>query len=150
MKCCPYCKSAYGMIDQLTGPVCCSTCYAEGKHLAYSADNAQEVGASERSEGGQGANARLSMNKHEAAWLCLRVVGLGAGLYALTYLPVFFHAGWVVVNGLFGISRLIGFSSAATPSGLWTAALKGIFVVAVAAYLLFRGKALHRILMNEA
>ncbi len=88
------------------------------------------------------------MTKHEAAWLALRVSGLALALSSIQHIAAVGYFIWLFFSGGFrdvegSISDRISLQ-ASLPQFIY-----GVVVLAAAYYLLFRGEALHRLIMKE-
>lgn len=88
------------------------------------------------------------MNKHEAGWLALRVSGLVLALSAVQHIAAIVYFVWLFFAGGFrdvqgSVTDRISLQ-ASLPQFIY-----GVVVLAVAYYLLFRGEALHRLIMKE-
>ncbi len=88
------------------------------------------------------------MTKHEAAWLSIRVTGLVVGLSGVKQFSMFFYLVWMVITGEMreiktNVSAQLAFNTS------WPIALGGAITLVVAAYFLFGGLAVHRIIMKE-
>jgi hypothetical protein len=88
------------------------------------------------------------MTKHEAAWLALRVSGLVLALSAVQHIAAIVYFAWLFFTGVFrdvqgSISDRLSLQ-ASLPQFIY-----GAVVLGAAYYLLFRGEALHRLIMKE-
>jgi uncharacterized membrane protein HdeD (DUF308 family) len=87
------------------------------------------------------------MTKHEAAWLSIRVTGLIIALSGIKQSSVFVYLIWIVLTG--GLREMNKEFSLSMLSTTWPMALSGILMLAVGAYLLFAGRAVHNLVMKE-
>jgi hypothetical protein len=88
------------------------------------------------------------MTKYDAAWLALRVSGLALTLTAIQHIAAIVYFVWLFFAGGFrdvqgSISDRISLQTS-LPQFIY-----GVVVLVVAYYLLFRGEALHRLIMKE-
>ena len=93
-------------------------------------------------------SAKKTMTKNEAAWLALRISGLVLALSAIQHLSAIIYFGYLFFSGAFkdvqgSISDRISLQ-ASLPQFVY-----GIAVLTAAYYLLFKGAALHRIVMRQ-
>jgi hypothetical protein len=88
------------------------------------------------------------MTKHEAAWLSLRVFGLVLAISAVQHIAAVVYFVWQLASGFFRDAQENVGSSIALQASL-PHFIYGAAALAATYYLLFRGEALHRLIMRE-
>lgn len=85
------------------------------------------------------------MKKTEAAWLSLRLIGLGFALYSIYLISLFIESMLLIVfTSSFSISENIRL-----PNLRWDSALGAFLSGVIALYFLAGGRIVHRWLMRE-